>query len=82
MLVLTRKAGERILIGDDVVITVLEVRGGDIRIGVEAPKGLRIQRQEVIDALAAANLEAASAPQDDAATLAGLLAQRAPADPE
>ncbi|WEO78995.1 carbon storage regulator [Cryobacterium sp. SO2] len=37
MLVLTRKQGEKILIGDDIVITVLEVRGDSIRLGVDAP---------------------------------------------
>ena len=58
MLVLTRKPGEKILIGDDIVITVLDVRGDSIRIGVEAPRGVTIQRDEVLRAVTEANLAA------------------------
>ncbi|MEC5150067.1 carbon storage regulator CsrA [Cryobacterium sp. GrIS_2_6] len=58
MLVLTRKPGEKILIGDDIVITVLDVRGDSIRIGVDAPRGVRIQRDEVLRAVIEANLSA------------------------
>ncbi|MDI2097901.1 carbon storage regulator [Ruicaihuangia caeni] len=65
MLVLTRKPGERVLIGDDIVITVLESRGDGVRIGIEAPRGLRIQRDEVVKAVEQSNAAAAS-PGDDA----------------
>jgi carbon storage regulator len=65
MLVLTRKAGERIVIGDDIVVTILDVRGDGIRIGIDAPKGVKIQREEVLQAVTEANLAAAQA--DDAA---------------
>ena len=58
MLVLTRKPGEKILIGDDIVITVLDVRGDSIRIGVDAPRGVKIQRDEVLRAVIEANLAA------------------------
>jgi len=75
VLVLTRKRGERILVGDDIVITILEIKGDAIRIGVDAPSGVRIQRHEVIDAIAAANVAAAGTP-DVAADLAALLANR------
>ncbi|XAS64651.1 carbon storage regulator [Micrococcaceae bacterium Sec5.8] len=61
MLVLTRKPGEQIMIGDGIVITVLEGRGDGVRIGIEAPRGVPIQRREVIEAIAAANLAAAQA---------------------
>lgn len=61
MLVLTRKPGEQIMIGDGIVITVLEGRGDGVRIGIEAPRGVPIQRREVIEAIAAANLAAAEA---------------------
>jgi carbon storage regulator len=47
MLVLTRKAGESIVIGNEVVITVLEVRGGQIRLGVDAPRNLAVHRAEI-----------------------------------
>ena len=49
MLVLTRKSGESIVIGDDVVLTVLEVRGGQVRLGIEAPRDVVIHRAEVHD---------------------------------
>ncbi len=61
MLVLTRKVGERILIGDDVVITVLDSRGDGVRIGIDAPRGVKIQREEVVRAVIEANAEAAAA---------------------
>ena len=61
MLVLTRKAGEKILIGDDIVITVLDVRRDGARIGIEAPHGIKIQRDEVVRAVTEANVAAAQA---------------------
>jgi len=69
MLVLTRKQGEKILIGDDIVITVLDVRGDSIRIGVDAPRGISIQRAEILTAVTEANLEAnvAAGRSDEAA---------------
>ena len=65
MLVLTRKVGERILIGDDIVITVLDVRGDSIRLGVDAPRGISIQRAEILKAVTEANLEANQAANVD-----------------
>lgn len=47
MLVLTRKIGERIRIGDTVTVRVLEVRGTQVRLGVEAPPEVRIYREEI-----------------------------------
>ncbi|MES2093290.1 MAG: carbon storage regulator CsrA [Actinomycetota bacterium] len=61
MLVLTRKAGEKIVIGDDITITILDVRGDGIRIGIDAPRGIKIQREEVLLAVAGANVAAAAA---------------------
>ena len=55
MLVLTRKAGESIVIGNDVVITVLEVRGGQIRLGVDAPRNLAVHRAEIYQQVMAEN---------------------------
>jgi carbon storage regulator len=77
VLVLTRKRGERILIGDDIVVTILESKGDAIRIGVDAPAGVRIQRHEVIVALTEANVAAAETNSDDAAQLARLLSNPA-----
>jgi carbon storage regulator len=60
MLVLTRKAGERILIGTDIYITIVDVRGEGVRIGIDAPRGITINRGEVAEAVAAANVQAAT----------------------
>ena len=73
MLVLTRKRGERVLIGDDIIITVIDVRGEGVRIGFEAPKGIPIQRHEVVAAVSEANIAAASTDAGDADKLAELL---------
>lgn len=48
VLVLTRKVNERIVIGDDVVVTVLEVRGDQVRLGIEAPRDVKVFREEVL----------------------------------
>lgn len=47
MLILTRKAGEAIRIGEEITVTVLEVRGTQIRLGVAAPKSITVDREEV-----------------------------------
>jgi carbon storage regulator len=49
MLILRRKVGERIHIGDDVYVVVLRVEGNRVRLGIEAPKELRVCRQELLD---------------------------------
>lgn len=64
MLVLTRKPGEKILIGDDIVITILDARGDSVRIGIDAPRGVKIQRDEVLRAVTEANLAAVEADAD------------------
>ena len=55
MLVLTRKTGEKIFIGDDVYITVVDVKGDSVRIAVEAPKSVKVYRGEIYDAIIAEN---------------------------
>jgi carbon storage regulator len=49
MLVLSRKVGERILIGDNICVTVVRITGGGVRIGVEAPTDMTVIRQELKD---------------------------------
>ena len=49
MLVLTRRQGESIAIGDDVTITVLEIRGGQVRLGIVAPSEITVLRSEILD---------------------------------
>jgi carbon storage regulator len=59
MLVLTRKLGEVIRVGDSVTVRVLEVKGNQVRLGVEAPADVRIYREEVYRAIRKENEEAA-----------------------
>lgn len=73
MLVLTRKKGERILIGDDIVVTLIDIRGDGVRIGFDAPRGVPIQRAEVVTAVTEANTEAAATSAAAGEVLVGLL---------
>jgi carbon storage regulator len=47
MLILTRRVGEAMKLGDDITVTVLGVRGNQVRIGIDAPKSVAIQREEI-----------------------------------
>lgn len=47
MLVLTRNENERVMVGDDIIVTVVEIRGGRVRLGFEAPGGVPVHREEV-----------------------------------
>jgi carbon storage regulator len=60
MLVLTRRSNQSIVIGTDVVITVLEIHGDSVRIGVDAPRSVQVHRSEVFEAVQEANRQAAS----------------------
>lgn len=73
MLVLTRKPGERILIGDDIVVTILDVRGDGIRVGIDAPRGVRIQREEIVREVGESNVAATKAPADAEAQIKAAL---------
>jgi carbon storage regulator len=74
VLILTRKAGEKIVIDGDITITVMEVgRGGQVRIGIDAPRHHRILRYELLAEIAAENRGAAVAPAGPV-DISGLLA--------
>ena len=51
MLVLSRKRGETLCIGNDIIVTVVEVRGDKVRLGIEAPTSVPVHRKEVFDAI-------------------------------
>ncbi len=62
MLQLSRKAGETIVIGDDIRVTVMQVAGGSVRVGIEAPRSVPVYREELWLAVQAENRAAAEAP--------------------
>jgi carbon storage regulator len=59
MLILSRKVNEKIMIGDNISVSIIEIRGDQVRIGVDAPKTVKVFRQEVFDAIKAENKAAA-----------------------
>jgi carbon storage regulator len=65
MLVVSRKAGERILIGESIEITVLAIRGDQISLGVSAPREVTIHREELLDRIRRENRRAASLQADE-----------------
>ena len=73
MLVLSRRAGESVVLGDDIVVTVLEVRGDVVRVGIEAPRSVKVHRAELLAQLEETNRQAASPSEDVIASLARAL---------
>lgn len=60
MLALSRKANESIIIGNDIEVTILEIKGEQVKIGINAPKSVPVYREEVYTQIKEANKEAAS----------------------
>lgn len=66
MLVVTRKYGQKIIIGDNIELTILDIKGEQVRIGINAPKNIPILREEVYLEITSANKEAAGILSDGA----------------
>jgi carbon storage regulator len=76
VLVLSRRVGESVVVGEDVVITVLEVRGDVIRVGIQAPRHVQVHREEVYREVQRANREAAASSDADVEALGRVLRAR------
>lgn len=76
MLVLSRRVGDSVVIGDDVTVTVLEVRGDVVRLGVDAPRDVAVRRQELLTELADSNRAAASPSPTAVSDLSKLVSRR------
>lgn len=70
MLVLTRREGEVFLVGDDIEVEILDIKQGVVRVGIRAPRDVRVLRKELVSAVAAANQEAAAGLLDGTPELA------------
>ena len=69
MLVLSRRANQSIVIGADIIVRVLDIRGDQVRIGVEAPRSVTVHREEVAAEIFESNRAAADVPSIDAGSL-------------
>ena len=75
MLVLSRQRDESIIIGDNIVVTIVDVRGDKVRLGIEAPREVSVHRREVYEAIQRENLAASKIQLDEARQIG-----RAPGD--
>ena len=79
MLVLSRQRDETIMIGDEIEITVVDIRGDKVRLGITAPKTISVHRKEVYDAIRRENRAAAQVKPED---VSGAAAKAPPPKPE
>jgi carbon storage regulator len=81
MLVLSRQRDETIMIGDDIEVTVVDIRGDKVRLGINAPKEISVHRKEVYDAIRRENRAAAQVKPEDLSGL-GKIIPKTPGTPE
>ncbi len=81
MLVLSRQRDETIMIGDDIEVTVVDIRGDKVRLGINAPREISVHRKEVYDAIRRENRAAAQVKPEDLSVL-GKITPKLPTDPE
>ncbi|HET9728201.1 MAG TPA: carbon storage regulator CsrA [Acidimicrobiia bacterium] len=72
MLVLTRRANQSIMIGHEIVVTVLEVRGDQVRLGIKAPRSIDVHREEIFAQLQQANRDAVKPSKEALESLQGI----------
>lgn len=73
MLVLSRQRDESIVIGDNIVVTIVDIRGDKVRLGIDAPTEIPVHRREVYEAIQRENLRASQLDLHDARAIAGSL---------
>jgi carbon storage regulator len=73
MLILTRKLDEKINIGDDITVTLLEIKGTQVKLGIEAPKSIGIHRNEIYEKIREENLRSSDVSDSDLSRAADLL---------
>jgi carbon storage regulator len=73
MLILTRKLGEKINIGDDITVTLLEIKGAQVKLGIDAPKRICIHRNEIYEKIREENLRSSNISDSDLSKAADLL---------
>ena len=73
MLILSRKTDQAIKIGDDITITIIDIQGDQVKIGVDAPRDVKVFRQEVFNAIKTENTAAASVNTDKILDLSKIL---------
>ena len=73
MLILTRKLGEKITIADEITVTLLEIKGSQVRLGIEAPKSICIHRQEIYERIRGENQSSSEILPSDLSKAASLL---------
>ncbi len=73
MLILSRKTDQQIKIGDNITITIIDIKGDQAKIGIEAPKNVKVFRQEVFNAIKNENTEASIVNNDVVSTISKIL---------
>jgi carbon storage regulator len=76
MLVLTRKLNESIMIGDEVEVTVVDIKGDAIKLGIDAPKDIKVHRKEIYLAIQHENIDAAKASIERVGEIGGILKKK------
>ena len=76
MLVLTRKLGEKIQIGDDISIVIMELKGKQVKLGIEAPSNIKVHRQEIYQKIQDENIRASNIEITDLSELEKLIGKK------
>lgn len=76
MLVLTRKSNQSIMINNDIEVTVVEIKGGTVKIGITAPRNVQVYRKEIFEEILKENLSAAVSEKDKLSKISTLLSSK------